>query len=482
MNELRIVHEDFERLRAHLFPGDHDEHGALLLAGAHTRRDGGTLLTVRELHLLGKEEFPPGKRGYRQFAAQALSRIANRGEQERLALVTAHSHPGSKERTGLSPDDLAGHERLFEHLLDITGAQSVAGVAFGEHSAAGELWDETHQRSRLDRVRVIGANIELLYPEPPAAEATGERFDRQVRLFGDIGQTRLRGLHVAVIGAGGGGSILVEQLAHLGVGELTIIDHDVVKTHNLSRIIGATERDAREQTKKVTVARRNVARIDPSIVVHAIDGDVSSSNVAQAVLDSDQLFLATDTATARLVANAIAQSFLIPLIQIGAKVDTNKLGEIEQIYTAVRPVLGRRGCLQCAGLIDPDQLAWEASSPQERANQDYLGTGEVIDPSVTTLNAEAAAGALNVFLMGTIGQAAAELAEHRITLTRDGTTLRPQIASDPDCRWSGIVPSSHYARADLSLLPCRPAPGTASVQRISLLQRVRRRLKWRRGP
>ena len=116
--------------------------------------------------------------------------------------------------------------------------------------------------------------------------------------------------------------------------------------------------------------------------------------------------LATDTATARLVANAIAQSFLIPLIQIGAKVELRAGGEIEQIYTAVRPALPRHGCLSCAGLIDPVLLQREAATPEQLAQQgNYLGQEDVADPSVTTLNAAAAAGALNVLLMSVIGQA-----------------------------------------------------------------------------
>ena len=125
--------------------------------------------------------------------------------------------------------------------------------------------------------------------------------------------------------------------------------------------------------------------------VVAIDGDIADLHVAHTIVGCDYLFLATDTATARLVANAIAQTFLIPLVQIGAKVESRSSGEIEQIYTAVRPVLPRRGCLSCAGLIDPMLLQREAASPDERANQNYLGDVEVIDPSVTTLNAAAAA-------------------------------------------------------------------------------------------
>ncbi len=224
-------------------------------------------------------------------------------------------------------------------------------------------------------------------------------------LFGAAGQARLRGLHVGVLGAGGGGSILIEQLAHLGVGQITAVDPDIVKRHNLSRIIGASERDAREKRKKVHVARDHVQRIDPSIRFNAIDGDISHSHVAHRLLDCDYLLLATDTATARLVANAIAQSFLIPLIQIGAKVELRAGGEIEQIYTAVRPVLPRHGCLSCAGLIDPILLQQEAATPEQRAQQNYLGQENVADPSVTTLNAAAAAGALNALLMSVIGQA-----------------------------------------------------------------------------
>jgi hypothetical protein len=481
MNELRISQADYRQLHGHLFRADHDEHGAILLAGGYRRSNGSVVLAVRELHLLSAEEFPPGEHGYRQLAASALARLGNRAAEEGLSLVTAHSHPGSRERTGLSADDRAAHERIFGHLLDISGAGQVAGIAFGEYSAAGEIWSSDGTRSALDRVCVVGANSELLYPSPPRRGATAApRFDRQVRLFGDAGQARLRELNVAVIGLGGGGSILVEQLAHLGVGKLTLVDHDVVKTHNLSRIIAATERDVQHQTKKVVVAARNVKQIDPKIAVDEIDGDISDIAIAERLLDCDYMFLATDTATARLVANAIAQTFLIPLTQIGAKVDTNTAGEIEQIYTAVRPVLPRRGCLHCAGLIDADALQREILSPEERGNQNYLGDPEIIDPSVTTLNAAAAAGALNVFLMGAIGQASDELVEHRITLTRDGAALEPRVAAQEECRWCGTTPPSRYARADLTLLPLRQLPGSATANSrggFRLLHRLRRLIR-----
>jgi hypothetical protein len=277
LSELRISAGDYKRLHAHLFPGDHDEHGAILLAGEH-HSAGQSTLAVRETHLLEPDEFPPGTHGYRQFAAGALARLGNRAAQERLALVTVHSHPGAHERNALSGDDLAAHERVFPHLLDITGATSVTGVALGEASAAGESWYADGNRRELTRVQVIGASMRTLRPRPPEDRSGDlERFDRQVLLFGATGQARLRSLHVGVLGAGGGGSILIEQLAHLGVGQITAVDPDIVKRHNLSRIMGASERDAREKRKKVHVARDHAQRIDPSIHFNAIDGDISHS-------------------------------------------------------------------------------------------------------------------------------------------------------------------------------------------------------------
>lgn len=454
MNELRISGTQYAELRAHLLRPDRDEYGAIALAGAQ-RSGAGTVLAVRELHPLVDQEFPPGDHGYRQFAAPALARLGNRAAAERLSLVTIHSHPGALESNALSRDDVRAHERVFPHLLDISAAPVVAGVALGQASVAGELWTAGGERAPLDRLRVVGPNVELLYPERPSAVAPDARFDRQVRLFGDTGQARLRALHVAVVGAGGGGSILIEQLAHLGVGTITAIDFDVVKRHNLSRIMGASDADSRARVKKVEVARRVVGTVDSAIDFRSVDGDIADLATAELLTYADYILLATDTATARLVANAVAQTFLIPLVQIGAKVETRKGGAIEQIYTAVRPVLPRRGCLACNDLIDPIALQREAATPEERDNQNYLGDPGVIDPSVTTLNAAGASGALNCLLMSVIGQAADELASHRITLMREGTVLTLQDRRDPACRWCGEQSSSRYGRADLALLPCR---------------------------
>ena len=60
-------------------------------------------------------------------------------------------------------------------------------------------------------------------------------FERCHILIGDEGITRLQDSHVLIAGIGGVGSFVAEALARLGVGKLTLVDHDVVSSSNLNR-------------------------------------------------------------------------------------------------------------------------------------------------------------------------------------------------------------------------------------------------------
>lgn len=458
---LKIGASDYERLSTHLVRDDHDEHGAALLAAPQYGADGGLTLLVRELIPVGDQDFPPGRHGYRQTAPLFIAQHAGRAGELGLAYLSVHNHPGARDRVGFSHDDLAAHARLFPHLLDLTAGAPVGGLVLGTHSAAGEIWMPGAAPAALDALRVIGPQLQRQTAQPRQhSGAPAERFDRQARLFGDDGQRILAEMRVGVIGLGGGGSMIVEQLAHLGVGEIVGVDHDLVKYHNLSRIVGATAKDARRRTKKVTVARRLCEHIDPTIRFTAIDGDVADLDVARQLIDVDFLFLATDTITSRLVFNAIVHRFLVPGIQIGAKVELRSgATEIDEVYVAVRPVWPDRGCLHCAGVIDPVRLQQESATLEERRAQNYLGTAEVIDPSVVSLNGIAASNAVNTMMFAAVGLAESGLLEHRLFFPRDGSIMTIAPRRNQECPWCSRSSASAYAAGGpLEALPCRLGP------------------------
>jgi molybdopterin/thiamine biosynthesis adenylyltransferase len=450
--ELWIGARDFDDLRAHLLQLDHDEHGAIILAGIH-RGERRLRLLAREVHPVPPEHFIAGNFGYRQTSPRFVAELASRAGDRNLAFVAAHSHPGAIRHNALSEDDRRAHERLFPHLLDLT-RQPVTGIALGSESAAGEVWVDRDEQLPLAAVQVVGPQLTRLTPRPAPAVSLDSRFDRQARLFGAQGQQIFRRLHVAVIGAGGGGSMIVEQLAHLGVGALTVVDFDVVKDVNLSRIVGATPADV--GVKKIAVAERLVRRVDSTISFAGVDGDIADLAVAERLLEADFLFLATDTVTSRLVFNAIVHRYLVPGIQIGAKVDVTADGRVAQVYVAVRPVFPDSGCLECHSLIDPMRLQEEARTDEETIAQNYLNEPDVIDPSVISLNGIGASHAVTTMLFSATGLATEPLMVHRLYFPREGQALGVDSRRQSDCSFCSRIDTSSFALGDpSSRLPCR---------------------------
>src|SRR4051794_30459738 len=92
---VRMDEPLFRRLSEHLFPGDGDEHGAVVTAGiAETSR--GTRLLARELFLARDgEDYVPGTRGYRALTARFVARVSDYCASEKLCYLAVHCHGGS---------------------------------------------------------------------------------------------------------------------------------------------------------------------------------------------------------------------------------------------------------------------------------------------------------------------------------------------------------------------------------------------------
>jgi len=90
---------------------------------------------------------------------------------------------------------------------------------------------------------------------------------RTERVIGKEGIEKLAGAHVAVFGAGGVGGYAIEALVRAGVGEITVIDGDIVDPSNLNRqIISLRSNIGRPKTE---VVRERILSIDPGCIVHA---------------------------------------------------------------------------------------------------------------------------------------------------------------------------------------------------------------------
>jgi hypothetical protein len=458
----------YDRLMRHLFPGDRDEHGAVITAGI-VRTARGTRLLARELlPAIDGIDFVAGRRGYRMLTAEFVRDKIRYCRDEELAYVAVHNH-GGRDSVEFSGPDNASHERGYPALLDISG-QPVGALVLAENAVAGDIWTADRSRRAIKETVILGRNIRRLYPSPPPPPPKADyTYDRQARWFGDRGQDLLGRLKVGVVGAGGVGLPLITMLGRLGVGTIVVIDPERVEPANLPRLPEASRLDTlmplrripgaggladRLATRKVRLAKRAVRRANPKAKFVGLPMNVIEPDAAHELVDCDFIFLAADAHLARMIVNAISYQYLIPSIQIGTRIDVDeKSGVVGDIRTNVRLVLPATGCLRCNQLISGARLQEESLGEIERGRNRYLE--EVPAPSVITFNTGSAAQATTDFLlmMGGFIRDLAPLDYLRFRpRDRKGEPVRP-IANRATCRDCGTESGSRRARGDGVELP-----------------------------
>ena len=121
-----------------------------------------------------------------------------------------------------------------------------------------------------------------------------ERYSRNILLpeIGGVGQEKLLKSKVLVVGAGGLGSPVIMYLSAVGVGNITIIDHDIIELSNLQRqIIHSTDKIGGFKSDS---AASYVNKLNPDIKVTSINKKVSVENVDSLVLNHDVIVDGSD--------------------------------------------------------------------------------------------------------------------------------------------------------------------------------------------
>jgi hypothetical protein len=181
------------------------------------------------------------------------------------------------------------------------------------------------------------------------------RLDRQSFLGENSGPV-LRNSRVAIIGLGGGGSHIAQQLAHLGVGEFILIDPDLVEDTNLNRLVGATQQDVDEGTGKTSVSARAVLGVNPGAKVRI--ETTQWQTCAVALRSYDVIFGCVDSIGERAQLETAARRYLIPYIDIG--MDVHKVDEGFFVGGQVAVSIPGGPCLRCMGIVNEGALKLEA--------------------------------------------------------------------------------------------------------------------------
>lgn len=316
--------------------------------------------------------------------------VANRARARGRSVVLIHTHPFDPGHPRFSDVDDEGEVALADYLRRRAPAGDHLTLVLGPGGCRARRIGTTEEVPAWE----VGESLVRLSQGGPA-ETDQARYDRQVRAFGTDGQRVISSLKVGVVGLGGTGSVLVQQLARLGVRDYVLIDPDGVETSNLNRLAGAGPADVGKA--KVAVAEREILACSPGARVRGLRADVVDQSSAAELTGLDFLFLCTDSHASRAVVCQLAYQHLVPTIDMGTSI-TVRGGVVTHITGRVQMLAPELPCLTCTGALDANQIRREMMSPQQRASDPYLVGAHEPQPAVISINSTVASLAATMFM------------------------------------------------------------------------------------
>lgn len=140
------------------------------------------------------------------------------------------------------------------------------------------------------------------------------RYSRHILLeeIGIEGQERICGAHALIIGAGGLGAPAAMYLAAAGIGQITLVDPDIVDLTNLQRqIIHTTQNVGRS---KVLSASESLKAINPLTEVHTVQALADAAWLANKLATIDVVLDCCDNFQTRQAVNLACVKARVPLV------------------------------------------------------------------------------------------------------------------------------------------------------------------------
>lgn len=204
-------------------------------------------------------------------------------------------------------------------------------------------------------VEIVGYPTKLFWGSENIHVERNKIYDRQ-SFLGKTSQSNFEKLTVGVVGLGGGGSHIIQQLAHLGIKNFRIFDEDHLEDTNLNRLIGGKFEDIALLRNKTDIAKRLILGVAPDAVIEDKGTWQNSSEILQ---ECDFVFSAVDSYIGRRDIEAECRRYLIPLIDIG--MDIYEI-ENSSYYSSGQIILSLPGgpCMHCLKFLSDEKLQQEA--------------------------------------------------------------------------------------------------------------------------
>jgi hypothetical protein len=397
---LTFLEQHYKALTDHLFVDREIERAAYLLCAVAISEEETTLL-VREVIAVIPDDVESASAHDIVIRQHSYRRALKSAHLANASFVLVHSHP--EEYPTHSPQDDKEESALFRSAysrIHTERAVHASIVISNPGAPIGRVWLPDGSTQSISRIRVLGRRFAFFDPDDQAMMDLAF-FDRQILAFGEHIQRLLSRLHVGIVGLGGTGSAVCEQLVRLGVGRLTACDPQDFEGTNINRVYGSRKHD--EGIPKAEIAGRSIHDIDIGTTADIRVGSVTDLPIAKKFKTCDIIFGCTDDEWGRSVLSKLAIMYLIPVFDMGVEVDSHDQ-EIKSVRGRVTTLMPGSPCLFCRGSVTAGVISAEilrATNPTEyeaRKREGYVPGLPGVAPAVIPFTSSVASAAVSEML------------------------------------------------------------------------------------
>ena len=328
--------------------------------------------------------------GNASFEPDYLARSIKLAREKEAGLAFMHSHPNPGWQE-MSETDVRAERDVLAWPSRATGFP-LLGLTVGTDGCwSARFWEKHGKRMRrhwCEKVRVVGPRSYRLHFNDNISEAPlrKEIIRRTFDTWGCQSQNAIARMKVGIVGLGSVGCVVAECMARIGVARVTLIDPDRIEEHNLDRLLYGTTKDIGKL--KVDLAARKMRNnaTAEKIKITSLPSSVHEERAYKAALDCDILFSCVDRPVPRDVLNYIANAHLIPVIDGGVAVETDR--RADRLFSAhwrAHVITPYHQCMRCNGQYNSSMVTMELD-------------GSLDDPSyISNLPAEERTRNQNVF-------------------------------------------------------------------------------------
>lgn len=437
--KLRLSGYQHSALFGYLFPGDGKERVAFALCGMGQVLEEGLhrcVVCVNEVHCLPESAYLARDEHRVSWSTEMIIPILQEARVGHQALLKIHGHP--TDAPGFSILDDQADQELFMGIAgwldsDYPGLSAIM-LPDGKIIARSVQADGSF--GEVECTCVAGSDIRMWYSARNTSYDVPEAALRTAQAFGSGTTELLSRLSIGVVGCSGTGSPLVEMLYRLGVGELVLVDDDVVEEKNLNRMLNASVYDASQNRLKVDVLGDAIRRSGlPSRPV-CIAKNLFCAGVIRRVAQCDVVFGCMDSVDGRDLLNRVCTFYTIPYFDLGVRLDADGSGGVAQVCATVNYIqpggssLLTRGVYTIGDLEASSLLRANLEEYSNRLRSGYIKGVQEDRPAVISINTLIASLAVNDFLArvhpfrddpnSDISQLTVSLTQNRLVIEGEG--------------------------------------------------------------